>query len=91
MGELQNAEWLEVMLPAGRKVITSKVITLDLIIDNTIFTQHSFVLPTTNPIILESDFLDIHFAVLDIGDCTITLYCADYILTTSLAHDPVYN
>ena len=43
-----------------------------------------FVLPITNPIILGSDFLDTHFAVLDIGDCTITLYCTDYTLTTSL-------
>ena len=36
-----------------------------------------------------SDFLDTQFAVLDIGDCTITLHCADYMLTTSLTHDSI--
>ena len=42
-------------------------------------------------IILGSDFLDTHFAVLDIGNCTITLHCADYMLTTSFTCNPVYN
>ena len=69
----------------------NKVITLELVIENAIFTQQCFVLPITNPIILGSDFLDTHFAVLDIGDCTITLHCADYMLTTSLTHDPVHR
>ena len=91
MREVQNEEQLEVMLPTGRKVIINTVITLGLAIDNVIFTQQCFVLPITNPIILGSDFLDTHFAVLDIGDCIITLHCADYMLTTSLTHDPVYD
>ena len=69
----------------------NKVITLDLVIDNVIFIQQCFVLPITNPIILGSNFLDIHFAVLDISNCIITLYCADYMLTTSLTHDPIDN
>ena len=69
----------------------NKVITLDLVIKNVIFIQQCFVLPITNPIVLGSDFLDIYFAVLDIGDCTITLHCADYILTTSLTYDPVHD
>ena len=73
MGEVQNEEWLEVTLPTGQKVIINKVITLDLVIDNVIFTQQCFFLPITNPIILGSDFLDAHFAALDIGDSTITL------------------
>ena len=68
-----------------------KVIILDLVIKNVVFTQKCFFLPRTNPIILESDFLDTHFAVLDIGDGTITLHCADYTLTTSLTHDPIHN
>ena len=91
MGKVQNKEQLEVTLPTGRKVITNKVITLDLIIDNVIFTQQCFVLPITNPIILGSNFLDTHFAVLDIGDHTITLCCTDYMLTNSLTGDPVYD
>ena len=61
-------EQLEVMLPTRRKIIINKAITLDLVIDNVTFTQQCFVLPITNPIILGSDFLDIYFAVLDIGD-----------------------
>ena len=48
-------------------------------------------MPITNPIMLGSDFLDTHFAVLDIGDSTITLYCADYMLTTNLTRDYVYD
>ena len=91
MGEVWNEEWLEIMLPTGRKVIMNKVITLDLIIENIIFTQHCFALPITNPIILGSDFLDTYFAMLDIGDHTITLHCTDYTLTTSLTCDPVYD
>ena len=62
-----------------------------LIIDNVIITQQFFVLLITHPIILVSDFLDIYFAMLDIGDLTITLCCADYMLTTSLTYYPVYN
>ena len=58
------------MLLTGRKVIINKVITIDLVIENVIFTQQCLVLPITNPIILGSDFLDTHFAMLDIGDCT---------------------
>ena len=69
----------------------NKVITLYLLIDNVIFTQQCFVLPITNPIILGSDFLDTHFAVLDIDNHTITLCCADYMLTTSLTHNPLCN
>ena len=68
-----------------------KVITLGLVIKNVTFTQQCFVLPITNPIILGSNFLDTHFAVLDIGDHTITLCCTDYTLTTSLIHDPVHD
>ena len=56
-----------------------------------IFTQQCFVLTITNPIILGSDFLETHSAVLDIGDHIITLHCADYMLTTSLTHDLVHN
>ena len=77
MGGVQNRERLKVMLPTSRKVTTNKVITLDLGIDNVLFTQQCFVLPITNPIILGSDFLDTHFAVLDISDHTITLHCTD--------------
>ena len=91
MGGVWNEELLEVMLPFVRKVITNKVIKLDLIIDNVIITQQFFVLLITHPIILVSDFLDIYFAMLDIGDLTITLCCADYMLTTSLTYYPVYN
>ena len=40
---------------------------------------------------LGSDFLDTHFAVLDIGDCTITFCYADYTLTTSLTHNLVHD
>ena len=69
----------------------NKVITLDLVLKNVICTQQCFVLPITSPIILESDFLDTHFAVLDIGDYNITLHYADYTLTTSLIHNSIYN
>ena len=69
----------------------NKVTTQDLVIKNFIFTQQCFVLPITNPIILGSDFLDTYFAVLDIGDHTITLPYADYMLTTSLTHNPLHN
>ena len=79
------------MLPTKRKVITNKDITIYLVIDYIVFIQQCFVLPITNSIILGSDFLDTHFTVLDLGDCTITLCCADYTLTTSLSHDPVYE
>ena len=44
----------------------------------------------TNPIILGSVILGTYFSVLDIGDHTITLHCADYMLPTSLTHDPVH-
>ena len=91
MGEIKNEEWLEVTLTAVRKIITNKVITLDLVINNGIFTQQCFFQPITNPIILGSDFLDTYFAVLDINDCTITLCCTDYMLSTSLTCDPVHN
>ena len=87
----RNEEWLEVMLLTRRKVITNKPFTLVSVIYNMIFLQQCFVLPITKPIMLGSDFLGTHFVVLDIGDCTITLGCADYMLTTSLTHDPVYN
>ena len=82
---------MELMLSTDRKVVINKVITLNLVIINVIFMQQCFVLPKTNPIILESDFLDIYFAVLDIINCTITLYCADYMLTTGLTHNPIHN
>ena len=91
MEEVLNAERLEVTLPTGRKVIMNKVIKLDLVIENVIFPQQCFVLPITNPIIMGSDFLDTHFAVLDTSDCTITLHCTDYKITTSLTHDPVHD
>ena len=65
-------EWLEVALLLGWKLIMNKVITLDIETQNIIFTHQCFVLSITNPIILESDFLDTYFAVLDIGDYTIT-------------------
>ena len=91
MGELWNEERLEVMLLTGRKIISNKGITPDLVFKNFIFTLQCFVLPNTNPIILGSDFLDTLFSVLDIGDHTITLCCTDYTLTTSLTRDPVYN
>ena len=66
--EVHNEEQLEVMLPIGRKVIMNKKITLILLIDNVIFTQQCCVLPITNLIILDSDFLDINFSVLDIDN-----------------------
>ena len=69
----------------------NKVITLDLVIKNVFFTQQCFVLTITTSITLGSDFLDTYFAVLDIGDHTITLHCTDYILTTSPNHDPVHD
>ena len=75
----------------GWKVITNKVITLHLVTENVVFTQQCFILPITNPIILGSDFLDTHFAVLDIGDYTITFGYADYTLTTSLTHNLVHD
>ena len=84
MGEVQNKERLESMLPIRRQVITNKDITLDLLIDNIIFTQQCFVLTITTPIILGSYFFDTHFAVLYIADCTIILNCTDYTLTNSL-------
>ena len=65
MGEIQNAECIEVIPLTRRKVIMKKVIALDLVIDNVIFTQQCYVLPITNPIILGSDFLDTHFSMLD--------------------------
>ena len=68
-----------------------KIIILDLVTENIIFTQQCFILPITNPIILGGDFLDTHFTVLDVGDCTINLYGTDYMLITSLTHDPVCN
>ena len=77
-------EWLEVTLPKGRKAVMKKVVILDLIIDNMIFTQQYFVLPFTNPILLGSNFLDNHFVMLDIGHHTISLHCNDYMLTISL-------
>ena len=69
----------------------NKIIMLDLVIKNVIFIQQCFDLPITNPIILGSDFLDTHIAVLDIGDHTITLCCTDYMLTTSLADSPIFT
>ena len=89
-GEVQNKEQLEVTLPSGSKIIMNRVIILDLVIENVIFTQQCFVLPITNPIILGNAFLDTHFAVLDIGDYTITLHCTDYMLTTNLTYDPIH-
>ena len=79
------------MLPIGRKVIINKVITLYLVFENVAFTQQWFVLPITNPIILGSDCLDTQFVVLDMGNYTITLHCADYILITSLTCDAINN
>ena len=74
-----------------KKVITNKGLTVVLVIDNVTFTQQCFVLPITGTIILGSDLLEIYFAMLDIGDCTITLHCAFHMLTTSLTHDPVHD
>ena len=91
MAKVQNEEQLERMLLTRRKVIMNKVITLYLVIDNVTFTQQCFVLPITNPIILGSGFMDTDFAVLDIGDHTITLHCTDYTLTTSLTCDLTYD
>ena len=84
MGEVQNAEQLEVTLLTRKKLIINKLITLDLLIKDVILTQQCFVLPITSPIILGSEFLDAHFAFLDIGFRTINLCCADYMLTTGL-------
>ena len=78
------------MPPAGRKVITNKVIIFELVNKNVIFTQLCFVLPITNPIIPGSEFLDIYFVVIGVGDYTITLCCTNYMLTTSLIYDPIY-
>ena len=90
MGEVQNVKHLEVMLPIRGKVIKNKVITLDLAINNVVFTQKCFVIIITNSIILGSDFLDTQFAVLDKGLCAITLLYTDYMLTTSFSHDPIH-
>ena len=79
------------MLVMGGKAIVNKFFMLNLKIDNLILTKQCFVLPITNPIILGSDFLEIHFSVLDIGDCTITLRSTNYMLTTSLTHYSIYN
>ena len=38
-----------------------------------------------------NDFLDTNFSLLDIGDCTITLHCTNYMFTTSLTYDPVHD
>ena len=67
----------------------NKATILELVIKNVIFIQQCFSLPIINPIILESDFLDTYFTVLNISDHTITLHRADYMLTTSLTHDPI--
>ena len=83
--------WLEGMLLTGPKVNANKVVTLNLVLNNAIFIQQCFVLPITNPIILGIDFLDTHFAVVNIGVCTITLGYADYMIPTSLNHDPVHD
>ena len=83
--------WKYHFLPEEKEFITNKVITLDLVIENVIFTQRYFVLPITNPIILGSDFLDTYFTVLDMGDHTIILGCADYMLMSSLTYDSVYD
>ena len=40
---------------------------------------------------MESNFLDTHFAAMDIYDHTIALGCAENILTACLARGPVYN
>ena len=69
----------------------NKVITLNLVIDNVIFTWQCFMLQITNAIILRSVFLNIYFAMLDVSDSIITLCCTDYMLTTSLTHDPIHN
>ena len=69
----------------------NKKTILDLVIESIIFTQQCFVLAIMNTIILGSDFLDTYFAVLDIGNRTITLCYTDYMLTTSLTHDPVHG
>ena len=79
------------MLPIGRKLITNKVIILDLVIGNVAFIQQCFVLLIANPIVLGSHFLDTHFAVLDIGNHPITLCCADYMLSTSLTHNTIHD
>ena len=79
------------MLLTVQKVTMNKVVTVNLVIDNVIPIQQHFLLPITNPIILGNEFLDTRFAVLDIGNYTITLCCANYMLTTSLTHDPVYD
>ena len=89
--EILNVKLLEVALSTGKKIIISKVIILVLVVDSMPFTQQYFFLPITNLIIFWSDFLDKCFTVLNVGDCTITLHCTDYMLTTRLTGDPVYN
>ena len=56
-----------------------------------ILIQQCFVLSITNSIILGSNFLYTHFAVLDIGNQTITLHCTDYTLINCLTHDLVHD
>ena len=73
MGEVKNKRWLEATLPTGGNVITNKVTTLVLLIDNVVFIQKCFVVPISNPILMGSGFLDTYFAVLDISNHTITL------------------
>ena len=91
MGEVQNVEQLEGILLVGSKVILNKVIKLYLVIENIIFTKQCFFLPITNPIILGRDFLYKYFAMLDKGNHTITLHYTDYMLTTSLTQDLIYD
>ena len=72
MGEVWNEEQLEVTILTSRKVIMNKVTTLELVFEKVVFIQQCFVVHITNPIILGSNLLVIHFTVWDIGDCTTT-------------------
>ena len=62
---------------------------LYLVIQDIIFMQQCFLFLITNSILMGSSFLDTNFTMLDIGDFTITLHYADYMLTTSLTHDSI--
>ena len=68
-----------------------KEITFDYVIEYAILTMQYFVLLITNPIIMGSDFLASYISILDVVYCTITLHCADYMLTASLTCDIVYD
>ena len=89
--EVWNADCLEVALLKWLKFFISKATTINLKIDSIVFRLQCYILPTTIAIILRSEVLDIHSAVLNLGNYKILLNCANYILTVSLTYEPTQN